>query len=360
MSNITKKPALTDQSVSLLLEQIRTANGNFLIVADENWGSVHWTKLLEHSSCSITVISNRFDIAEESKSASISTYFNDLDFSDLELRSFDGILFRVSKERASTHHVINQSVSLLKLGAPLILSGEKNDGLKNYVEKASMLFGAPSTPTKFGNQYLAKIIVREPNNKKILNDSNYSSIRPVEALSNYGLSSKPGIFGWNKIDRGSAFFVNHLPILMSRFKYSPRTLLDLGCGYGFLSAQARSFDIKKVTATDNNAAALTAVRANFKNSEQSIEVIASNAGNVITKKFDAIWCNPPFHKGFMINGDLTSKFLQATSRLLTPNGQAFYVVNSFIPLEKKARGLFKFTELVTNNDSFKIIALSNI
>jgi 16S rRNA (guanine1207-N2)-methyltransferase len=359
MINSTIKSLNSDQSVSLLLNELKTVNGHFLLVADENWDSVNWADILNYSSCNVSIISNRYDIAKKAKAASISTYFNDLDFSGFKPKSFDGVFFRVSKERANTHHVINQSAYLLKSGAALMLSGEKNDGIKSYVKKASMLFNTSSIPIKFGNQYLAKISVSVPDDFKKLDDSNYSSMQAVKALSKYGLASKPGVFGWNKIDRGSAFFVDNLPILMSSFKHSPRTLLDLGCGYGFLCYQAKSFDIKNITATDNNAAALIAVKANFKNSEQRVEIVASNVGDVITKSFDTIWCNPPFHKGFLINSDLTSKFLEATCRLLASDGHAFYVVNSFIPLEKKAHGLFRSIQLVADNGSFKVIVLSN-
>ncbi len=359
MSNPVTKSPNSDQSISLLLNELKTVNGHFLIVADENWGSVNWADFLSHSSCNVSIISNRYDIAQKAETASISTYFNDLDFSCFMPKSFDGIFFRVSKERANTHHVINQSAYLLKPGATLMLSGEKNDGIKSYVKKACMLFNTSSIPTKFGNQYLAKINISEPNDSKKLDDSNYSSIQAVKVLSEYGLTSKPGVFGWNKIDRGSAFFVDHLPTLMSRFKQSPRTLLDLGCGYGFLCYQAKFFDIKNITATDNNAAALIAVEANFQHSEYNVEIVASNVGDVITKHFDTIWCNPPFHKGFLIDNDLTYRFLEATCRLLAPNGHAFYVVNSFIPLERKAHGLFSSIQLAADNGSFKVIALSN-
>ena len=89
MMNSTIKSLNSDQSVSLLLNELKTVNGHFLLVADENWDSVNWADILNYSSCNVSIISNRYDIAKKAKAASISTYFNDLDFSGFKPKSFD-------------------------------------------------------------------------------------------------------------------------------------------------------------------------------------------------------------------------------------------------------------------------------
>ena len=117
--------------------------------------------------------------------------------------------------------------------------------------------------------------------------------------------------------------------------------------------------INKITATDNNAAAILAAKANLKPIIKECEVIPSDAGDTVEGNFDTIWCNPPFHQGFAIDGDMSAKFLKATKRLLAPEGHALFVVNNFIPLEQKALKYFRSVQTLANNGSFKLIALRN-
>ena len=349
---------MSDKNVSLLLEQLRSVKGNYLIIADENWAQTNWADLENHCQCELHIISNRYDIAQQAEASGLSVTFSDLDFSNFKNRHYDGILLRVCKERASTHHVINHASHLLKPQGSLILSGDKNDGVKAYVKKACHLFDDRTAAKKNGNNYLATITLY-PSEQAPLDDKDYAKIRNTEALAEFSLRSKPGIFGWEKVDRGSAFLVEHLPLFLERFSQLPKTLLDLGCGYGYLCSHASKFGINQITATDNNAAALLATAENFQDASGEVQVVASDAGDTINQRFDTIWCNPPFHQGFLVDGDMSTKFLEASKRLLAPGGHALFVVNTFIPLEQKAKKYFRSIQVLAKNSSFKLIALSN-
>ena len=344
----------TDKSVALILQRLQSVSGNCLIVADENWANVNWQMAHSSEQRTIVVFTNRYNISQNASAANIDITFNDFDFSALESQSFDSLLFRVSKERASSHHVINQAARLLRPNGQLLLTGEKNDGLKTYVKQACKLFSDKTAAEKHGAHYLASVQLHDTN-QPLLDDKNYSQTRSIKGLS---LDSKPGIFGWEKIDRGSAFLVKHLPQFLTRHITAPKTLLDLGCGYGYLSATASSYGFTQIVATDNNAAALTATSVNFQRLEINSQVVAGDAGDQIDQRFDMVLCNPPFHQGFSIDGDMTVKFLSAAKRLLSNTGQALFVVNNFIPLEHKAKDYFRYIEVLANNGSFKLVALS--
>ena len=133
--------------------------------------------------------------------------------------------------------------------------------------------------------------------------------------------------------------------------------LDLGCGYGFLTIASNHLPIQKRVLTDNNAAALTSARHNCAQLGLNAEIIASDAGQQLTSQFELILCNPPFHQGFSVDGDLTDKFLRSTKQLLAKQGVAYFVVNQFIPLEKKALVHFKIVKILAQNKSFKIVEL---
>ena len=153
------------------------------------------------------------------------------------------------------------------------------------------------------------------------------------------------------------FLIDHLPQFLGQYKNAPQSLLDLGCGYGYIAYSASQFGFNRILATDNNAAALSAVQENLK-SLKDIEwdVLATDAGDKIDEQFDTILCNPPFHSGFSVDDQLANKFLSQTKRLLNRSGQALFVVNTFIPLEHKAKAYFEQVDVMANNGSFKLIA----
>lgn len=353
---------VTDRSVDLLLQELSQINGNVLLVADENWGQADWLSAINATTANVTLISNRFDIARDAKAAGILSYFNDFDFSDFLPSHFDALFFRISKERASSHHVINQAAALLKAEGKLLLSGEKNEGIKTYVRQACQLFGDKASTQKNGLSYFASISLHSADANQ-LDDKNYPRLRPITVQLRMDADkqyvSKPGIFGWNKIDRGSAFLIDHLPQFLSRYDDVPRSLLDLGCGYGYLSCEASHHPFTSITATDNNAAALAATNENLAQlSHPDFQVTAADAGDHLNQLFDTILCNPPFHQGFTVDDDLSVKFLYNTKRLLSSAGQALFVVNSFIPLEYKAQQYFAQVNILANNGAFKLVALS--
>ena len=56
---------------------------------------------------------------------------------------------------------------------------------------------------------------------------------------------------------------------------------------------------------------------------------------------------------------LGNKFLSSAKRLLASGGQALFVVNTFIPLEHRAKQYFHRVEVLANNGSFKLVAMGN-
>ena len=348
-----------DKSIDLLVQRLSQLSGQWLVIADENWPQNAWSMINNTDQRTITAISNRMDIAKSAGIANIDCQFNDFDFSALNSASFDGVLYRVSKERATSHHVINQAAKLLKPNATLLLAGEKNDGLKSYVKQAGTLFGNPVNAEKHGKAYIASIELN-PAETKPLNDKNYSQLRSVQLDKELCLHTKPGIFGWDKIDRGSAFLIDHLPQFLRAYKNAPQSLLDLGCGYGYIALSASQLGFKRIVATDNNAAALSAVQENLKPlTDIDWDALATDAGDGIEQQFDTILCNPPFHSGFSVDDQLAIKFLSQTKRLLNRSGRALFVVNTFIPLEHKAKSYFEQIEIMANNGSFKLISLKH-
>ncbi|MET0378973.1 MAG: methyltransferase, partial [Spongiibacteraceae bacterium] len=193
-----------------------------------------------------------------------------------------------------------------------------------------------------------------------LDDQNYSVLREIE-LSEKTFDetrrvwTKPGVYGWQKIDAGSALLAQ---CLTQVWPQAPASVLDLGCGYGYLSLRiAQQWTDATLTATDNNVAAVHACKKNLATFSDRAEVVLDDCAVAIEKKFDAVICNPPFHQGFSVEGDLTTRFLQSARAHLHKNGRALFVVNQFIPLERKAQPLFSRVSEVSRTEGFKVLVL---
>ncbi len=340
-----------------------------LLIADENTDPIVISSVNFH--VNTTILSNRFDITEIPSTDTTKILFSDFDFDALN-KTFDICVYRISKERPVCHHVFNTCLSLLNKNGVLIIGGKKNEGIKNYHEKLVKTLGFQGQLRKNGDDYTA--VLRAPENRRprtLLDDKNYTQLRPIQSKDTTpSFFSKPGLYGWNKVDQGSLFLIDTIINDLPRINAKPARVLDLGCGYGYLSLSILNAmndgsiaDVEELIATDNNAAAVLATTQNISQhpSAESLSyyVVADNCAAGISTPVDLLICNPPFHQGFDNCRNLTKLFLNTTKRLLAKNGVAYFVVNSFIPLDSLASDIFKYVTVLRNNRQFKVIRVSH-
>lgn len=368
--------SLRDPACALLVKSLQGAScAQKLWLADENALDVLNTGGRYSSGL---LVSNRLDIVEQASNCGIDARWNDFDLSHIDDNSLSDVYYRVSKEKPLVHHLINQAHKKLKLGGNLQLFGLKNDGIKSYSDKAKQLFGDTSRLIKQGQAYsilLTKSSDSDFDSGSALDCSEYSQLRDSVEINGENFASKPGVFGWNKIDKGSVQLVEALKELCDSAQLSgsipesmfePLRILDLGCGYGYLSIEACEVFADQslsLTMTDNNATALLAAKENahrlgLAKPNHQVMVCSSDAGQGIEGRFDLILCNPPFHQGHSVDTRLTDKFLSQTKRLLADGGQALYVVNQFIGVEAKAQKAGFICTKLAEIKGFKILRLS--
>lgn len=347
-----------DLAIAALLQALAdTEAANNIWFADEN--SLSALPALAIHKHKLAIITNRFDIFEQAKALTIKAAFNDADLSPLAGAAVDNVFIRISKEKPITHHLINQAHQYIGAGS-LHLAGFKGEGIKTYIKKAAALFSRNPLTQKNKDSHYATFKGITPN-AELLDTQQYTELRTIGTWREQPIFSKPGVFGFEKIDEGSAFFIDTLEALNIHQTLAEQALLDLGCGYGLLSIAASHWATASLSATDNNAAAIRAITANAQALQQSWEIIEGDAGDSLIqqgKTFDTILCNPPFHQGFSTSGELTQKFVRNTAQLLKRQGQAYFVTNSFIPVEKAASAHFARIEQLANNQRFKVTRLA--
>lgn len=308
-----------------------------LWVADEHPLSDQLLSLLADRN--IHLISNRQDQVNRAHQAGVRAAFNDFDLKHPDNALWDCIFFRVAKEKAVVHQVISSAAELLRDRGTLWLAGHKDEGTKTYLAKAEDLFGCKAM-VKRGKEQLYAGHLDLYKKGQALPDDDYHQLRQMQMKEGETYWTKPGLFGWKRIDQGSEFLSESLTkqLAHSGKDLSESRVLDLGCGYGYLGIKAAELGAKEIVATDNCAAAILACRQNLsecksESEPKDFQCIASDCADEVRGKFDLILCNPPFHSGFSSSSELHLRFIGAIKKKLKPEGQALVVVNQFLRLQ---------------------------
>ena len=358
MSKKPRKSVHEDNAITVLQDQLRgirqnDPNAAVLWVADEH--SFPASLFSDLAQTKAVFLSNRFDQYLTAKNAGLETHFSDMDLSVATNQGITDVFFRVAKERPLVHRVINKAHQILPAGGSLWLSGYKNEGIKTHIARAGKAFGVKAEVSRHKNQLLQAKLTKQESTGTQLDDENYSSLRQIKS-DGFSFWTKPGLYGWNKVDQGSKLLMDFLQ--EQSISFAGKKILDLGCGYGYLSMRAIDLGAENIVATDNCAAALEACQKNLSEQNVQAEIVPSNAGSEVSGVFDMILCNPPFHQGFSTTSSLHEQFIEQTKRLLSPSGSAYYVVNQFLDIE----GITEITELsyheMNKTQNFKLVLLN--
>ncbi len=349
---------MSDPSFQLTTGAFNDITGPTLWVVDENISEA-FEHVAPHPQ--LSVITNRYDIWANATAKGFSVTLCDYDFTAFNSSMFHRVVYRISKERPVVHHVINESWRVLAPHGTLWLAGEKSEGIKGFIDKAGKLLQNRQSAEKHGTAYRAILTKNcDFDTAAELDTKQYSQQRTVATIEvdNHPLTirSKPGVYGWQKLDQGSQLLMDTVEAHFLHHPY-PKSLLDLGCGYGYLTLRTRHWGCQTRFATDNNVAAINCARTNIDRANMKVHISVDDCGSKLSTPVEAILCNPPFHKGFQTSSELTRLFLQQSARLLQPAGTAFFVVNHFIALEKLATHYFKELTVLHSDKHFKVIAL---
>lgn len=328
---------------TLLLEQLHHAGENSIWCADEQ------VQELLGSHFAGWTLTNRFHQPLPAR-----TIFCDFDFSQLPCKQPQQVIFRIAKEKAINLHIIEQALQYLPAQGRLMLIGYKNEGINSLKSQLEKEADCQIAASKLGKQLQLLEITSNGPQQLQLSKEDYTQLQPLQQ-GEFNFISKPGLFGWKKVDRGSEILIETLQQQAEIQTF--RHVLDLGCGYGYLSMQAWQLGFQHIDATDNCAAALIACRANFAALGINGQVLASDCAEQLQQNYDLILCNPPFHQGFDHRQGLTQRFVEQAAAHLRPGGEAYFVTNQFIGIEKLFIKHFTKQQLLVKKEGFKVIHL---
>ena len=134
-------------------------------------------------------------------------------------------------------------------------------------------------------------------------------------------TSDNGVFSKNKIDYASHFLLDCFFKLNN--EDASKSLLDVGCGYGFLGIVLNKLNKYSVDMIDVNKRAVHLCEMNIEKNKCQANTFVSDAYSDITKKYDYIITNPPIRAG----KEVVYKILLRAKEHLNKDGELWFVIN---------------------------------
>jgi len=170
-----------------------------------------------------------------------------------------------------------------------------------------------------------------------------------------GFWTCPGLYGWNKIDRGSAFFIETLRAQGVTLR---GTGADFGCGYGYLSrAILNDFEtIDRLYAIDADRRAVDVIGRNVDDARlRAAWADLTKPCDAIARPLDFIVMNPPFHDDKATAIDAGQAFITQAAACLKGKGRLYMVANTHLPYERLLAAAFTSVTALDTAHGFKVI-----
>lgn len=248
---------------------------------------------------------------------------------------FDAAVVFVARARAQTLDLIAQACGAVPKGAPIVIDGQKTDGVEAILKLCRKAFAVGEVYSKAHGKTFAFPAAPPPADWA-------ATPQQVD-----GFVTRPGIFSADGIDAGSAELAEHLAGLSGR-------VCDLGAGWGYLSGTVLASDgVTACTLVEAEDAALNCARQNVVDPRAGF--VWADATTWTGGPFDVVVSNPPFHTARRADPSLGRAFIETAARILTPGGRLLMVANRHLPYEETLQSRFAQVTVLSDQNGFKVI-----
>jgi 16S rRNA (guanine1207-N2)-methyltransferase len=157
----------------------------------------------------------------------------------------------------------------------------------------------------------------------------------------------PGVFAAGRLDAGTRLLLEGLEA------FDPGTrVLDYGAGTGAIGAAALALGATEVTLLEPDALAALAARVNVPDAR----VVEGAGWSALPEeaRWEVILANPPYHEGKAESVAPVVAFVSGLADRLAPGGEAHFVVQRRLPVERELTSRFEGVEVRADEGPFRV------
>ena len=283
-------------------------------------------------------ISNSKDPLREAKSLGFS-------ISTLLKNFYDIIVLELTKSKETNLGLLALAEEYLREGGKMIINGDNQVGVKNFLKNISNHWPAEITVIKKKGR-----IALYPKKKQLFEHwKRYQNFR----INKDGYYTRCDMFSPKKVDKGS----QKLTSTFGNKLFGD--VADLGAGWGYLSKEALRLNdnITRVTLFECNYSAYIASKKNIDDRRASFRWASLENIKKLTMRFDHVICNPPFHSGRPKDIGLLRSFIFYSSKLINCQGSVWMVFVSGVYLERQLKEYFDNVKILYKDSHYFVCQL---
>lgn len=269
---------------------------------------------------------------------------------ELSPEAFDLGLCLLTKHKAENLANLARAWSAVRPGGLVVAAGRVDTGAASVARHVEDAVG----PVEMIAKYHCKVFWTERGAATPPALAEWAAAGAAHLVPETGFFSQPGLYSWDKIDRGSALLAANLPGDLSG------RVADLGAGWGYLSAELlrRCPGITALDLFEAEGLAIAAARHNLGEIGASVTLgyhwhdVRAGIG---TKCLDVIVMNPPFHEGKDADASLGQRFIAVAADALVLGGRLFMVANRQLPYEHALKLAFRRFRVIAETGLYKVI-----
>ncbi|PRY93691.1 16S rRNA m(2)G 1207 methyltransferase [Hasllibacter halocynthiae] len=249
---------------------------------------------------------------------------------------------RMPRAREHAKALVAKAMEAVPAGAPVLVEGLKADGIEGLLRACRK--AVPGTSPAISKAH-GKVF-RVPGGPA----PEGWAAGAAEVATPWGTFETPaGAFSAGRADPASLMLAEALPARM------PAHLVDLGAGWGLLSAAALLREgVERIDLVEAEKDALDAARRAIADPRARFHWADATRWTP-DRPADAVICNPPFHEGRAADPALGRAFIAQAARVLSPKGRAWFVANRHLPYEAALAERFRHVEEVGGTPAFKLL-----
>jgi len=257
---------------------------------------------------------------------------------------FDAAVVFLPRARALARARVAEAAAHLPAGASLWIDGQRTDGVDAMLKEMRGLAPVQDIRSRAHGK-IFHLTVPAPGWLP-------GDWAARDHLAAPGMVTRPGMFSADGPDPASQALAAALPEKL------PTRIVDLGAGWGWLSAQILAHPgTELLHLVEADAAALDCARRNIADPRARFHW-ADALDFRLPEPVNGVIMNPPFHEGRAAEPNLGIGFIRAAAGLLTGAGRLWMVANRHLPYEQALRECFADVSEMGGDSRFKILTAS--